>query len=210
MDATLINSRISEFNAEMQRLASEGDGRDLLAWTGEQLAVAAEELRNAPEGDRTALALYVMYVARPHISCLYDADMPVDALATSLMVLMTCLLSKANPEEMPVGYVAYLQNLFVLATALANDHRILAVDTDGHLARIAAMLGALATATVKVMENYGLPRNFIETDAAIREDLSSLAPSELSFGGKPIEATMALDIAADAVARLKALDPEIV
>lgn len=207
MDIAQLNERISAFKAEMQRLAEKGDGRDLLAWTGEQLAAAAEELRRSAPDDRTAMALYVMYVSRPHISCLYDAGMPLDALATGLMVLMSCLVQKADPEQMPSGYVAYLQNLFVLATALASNSQLLAADPDGHLGRIAAMLGALEAATVEAMP--ALPQQFLDTDAAIRAEINELAPSERTFDGLPVTATMALDIAADSISRLKSLGLEM-
>lgn len=207
MDIAQLNERISAFKAEMQRLAEKGDGRDMLAWTGEQLAAAAEELRKSAPDDRTAMALYVMYVSRPHISCLYDAGMPLDALATGLMVLMSCLVQRVDPAQFPSGYVAYLQNLFVLATALASNPQLLATDPDGHLGRIAAMLGTLEVATVETMS--GLPQQFLDTDAAIRAEIDELAPSERTFDGHPVTATMALDIAADSISRLKSLGLEM-
>lgn len=208
METAQLNERIEAFKAEMQRLADRGDGRDLLAWTGEQLAAAAEDLRRSAPDDRTAMALYVMYVSRPHISCLYDAGMPLDALATGLMVLMSCLVQRVDPAQFPTGYVAYLQNLFVLATALAGNPQLLAADPDGHLGRIAAMLGTLEVATVEAMPGV-LPRTFLETDAAIRAEIDELAPSERTFDGRPVTATMALDIAADSISRLKSLGLEM-
>lgn len=120
MGVNEVSSRVAAFNAEIRTLAERGDGRDIMAWTGEQLAAAAEALRQAEEPDRAAEAIYVMYVSKPHVGCLFDAGMPIDALATALMVIMTCLMAKVNPEEIPVAYKAYLEFTRDLAAAAAE------------------------------------------------------------------------------------------
>ena len=47
MGVNEVSSRVAAFNAEIRTLAERGDGRDIMAWTGEQLAAAAEALRQA-------------------------------------------------------------------------------------------------------------------------------------------------------------------
>ncbi len=164
MGVNEVSSRVAAFNAEIRTLAERGDGRDIMAWTGGQLAAAAEALRQAEEPDRAAEAIYVMYVSKPHVGCLFDAGMPIDALATALMVIMTCLMAKVNPEEIPVAYKAYLEFTRDLAAAAAE------AVPDEHLQIIESRLTSLIDGTV--------------------------AP------------TQALDIAADAISRLKALGLE--
>lgn len=203
-----MRGRLQAFNAELQRLAEAGDGRDVLAWTGEELARAAEDLRKSAVDDRSAYGVLVFYVAGPHIGALYDAGMGLEALATSSMVLMTCLIEKVDPEKIPAIYTSTLQGTFAIASALADDPSLAMRDPDGHLVRIAAMYGALACATADRIGPDNLPEQICAADADIRSYIASLPPDMLTFGGKQISATMALDIAADATARLKALGVE--
>jgi len=203
-----LQGRLQSFNAELQRLAQAGDGRDILAWTGEELARAAEDLRKSDIEDRQAFGVVVLYVSGPHISALYDAGMGLEALATSSMVIMTCLIEKVDPEKIPAIYTSTLQNTFAIASALANDPALAMRDNDGHLPRIAAMYGALACATVDRIGYDNIPDRLLAADADIRREIASLPSEMLTFDGKEISATMAIDIAADATARLKALGVE--
>ncbi len=203
-----MRGRLQAFNAELRRLAEAGDGRDILAWTGEELARAAEDLRQSAIEDRSAYGVLVLYVSGPHVSTLYDAGMGLEALATASMVLMTCLIEKVDPEKIPSIYTSTLQSTFAIASALANDPSIAMSDRDGHLPRIAAMYGALANATVDRIGADNLPEQLCAVDAEIRSEISSYPKEMKTFGGKAISATMALDIAADATARLKALGVE--
>lgn len=200
-----MRGRLQTFNAELQRLVQAGDGRDILAWTGEELAQAAEDLRKSAEKDRSAFGMLMLYIAGPHIAALYDAGMGIEALATSSMVLMTCLIERINPEEIPTIYISTLQTTYATAAALANDPALAMRDPDGHIARIAAMYGAIACATVDRIGTDNLPGQLCAADDDIRRDIASLPPDMLTFDGKKIGATMALDIAADASARLHSL-----
>lgn len=208
MSASDIRERLQAFNDELQRLAQAGDGRDILAWTGEELARAAEDLRKSDIEDRSAFGVVLLYVSGPHVSALYDAGMGLEAIATSSMVIMTCLIEKVDPEKIPVIYTSTLQGTFAIASALANDPTLAMRDHDRHLPRIAAMYGALATATVDRIGAENLPDQLLAADADIRRDITSYPTEMLTFDGKKISATMALDIAADATARLKALGVE--
>lgn len=205
MPAEDIHGRLQAFNAELRRLAAAGDGRDILAWTGEELARAAEDLRKSAPYDRSAYGVLVLYVAGPHTGALFDAGMGLEALATSSMVLMTCLIEKVDPDKIPTIYTSTLQSTFATAAALADDPTLAMRDPDGHLARIAAMYGALCCATVDRIGAANLPEQICAADAGIRGHIESLPPHMLTFDGKKIGATMALDIAADATARLKSL-----
>lgn len=193
--------RAAAFNDEMMRLADAGNGRDILAYTGEELARVAEELRKATAEELGATAAMLLYVARAHVSALYDAGMATDALATSLMVLMTILMARVDPEEIPMVYLSYLQNLCFLAADTSIEAESTGIDPEGHLSAITSMVVTLATATAQAFDADKLSPRIVD----IGKRIAAEAAEPATLNGRPITATMAIDVAADALARLRTM-----
>ena len=203
-----VEALLIQYKEELTALIGNGDGRDILAWTGERLAAAAESYRVADEASRPAGALYLIFVADTHLRCLYDAGMYLDMLGTALMVLMTVLMGRLNPSDIPMGYIAYVQKVHTIAAGVADDRSLMASDPDGHLFKIVGMTAALAAATYRTLAPQGLGGRLAATNSEIEALLATLPDSETTLDDKKITATMALDVAADSLARLHALGLE--
>lgn len=193
----MSNEVLDSFFKEYTTLR-QADNADTVAWTGMQLAAASERLRECAIELRAQRAAEMLVIARAHTAALQDSDMPLEALATNVVALLTVIVARANPEDLASPYLLMLQETAVLATAMAMQARI--DDPDGHLNTIAGKLAALSRATLHAFQDITtIPSQATIADAMLADAIPALdAPSDVT-------ATMAIDILADSAARLNAL-----
>ena len=190
----------------MQRMAAVAPG-DMLRWTGEELARAAERLRTAPEADRPLRAEEMLVTAHHHIQALADAGMADQALATSLLAPLTVIMSHVSPEAIPVPYCHSL----ALAAMAATDY-FGTQQTSGAADMAAAIAGAvtaLFAATVRAYSAGGaIPEQLVTLAGQLTEVAKANDTYTATFDGHEIVPTMAIDILVDSLNRLRSLGVE--
>lgn len=190
----------------MERMATVAPG-EMLRWTGEELARAAERLRTAPESDRPLRAEEMLVTAHHHIQALADAGMADQALATSMLAPLTVIMSHVSPESIPVPYCHSLALAAMAAMDYLGTHQ-----TSGAADMAAAIAGAvtgLFAATVRAYSSGGaIPAQLVTLSVQLTEVSKANDTYTGTFAGHEIVPTMAIDILVDSLNRLRSLGVE--
>ena len=175
---------------------------DLLRWTGEELAMAAERLRSADATELTLRAEELLVTAHHHIQCLAEGNMPDQALATSLLAPLTVIMSRVNPEDIPVPYC---HSLAVAAMASA-DYFGMQHSSEG-LNTAASIYGSVTGLLVSTVKSYSAKTALPSALVSLSEHLSDASKAQDaytdSFSGHKIVPTMAIDILVDSLNLLR-------
>lgn len=177
------------------------DGTDLraaIADSGEALARAAENLRRQPDSDALGALLPA---AMCHQRLLCAAGAYAQAFATGIMALLTLFRTgRYVPDNDAAAYLETLLLTGVAASAAAQQ----APDAFAaeHYAAIDAELGPLMLASYKALApKASLPPHIAQPLAMLEQWVDPAA----TFQGRPVAATMAVDILYDIASRLAAL-----
>lgn len=174
------------------------DLRAAIADSGEALARAAGRL-SADAGSEALGAVLPAALAHQRLLCAAGAY--ADAFATGVMALLTLFRTgRYVPDDDAAAYLEELLTMGVAASVAAQQapDRFAA----DHYAAIDAELGPLMLASYRAMgDKATLPPHIAQPLASLADWVEPGA----TFGGKPIEATMAVDILYDIAARLAAL-----
>ena len=194
---------LDNFHPELQKIQQDGDQELVLRWTGEQLAMAGERLKKAKPDERAARGAELLVIAHPHVDALEAVGMAGQALATQAMAILTVLMSKVNPEEMPQLYMRSLEQLCMCAAILTSS---LQNDTVVQAVQIAAQCFGLFIATAhSYMPRFGAPDDLRRLYDQLRHQSAQAGESVTHFQGHRIVPQLAADILADTLARLKSM-----
>ncbi len=203
-----MNSKeiLDEYYKNLETISADGDQEAVLRWTGEQLALAGERLKASSPEDVVARASELLVITRPHVEALHSVGMAGDALATQALALLTALMGKANPEDMPQLYMRSLESLCMCAamyTSTLQDSRV------AQASQIAAQCFGLFVATAhSYMPRFGAPDDLRLLYDKLRRQAQQAGEEVTHFRGNIIVPQMAVDILADSLSRLRALGVE--
>ncbi len=177
---------------------SKDDIRDRLADSGEALAIAA---RSFADGKLTAPKFFAATAV--HMSMLDASGQAPEAFATGVMAVLTAFRMRFDPTAYPAEYLTMLLRLGIDG-AMAQQTAAMSGDSFAleHYQAIDSELGPLMLASYIALDGSGiLPAQFCQPF----EQLKNWTDSSATFQGKPIRATMALDILYDIASRLAAM-----
>lgn len=166
-------------------------------WSGEELAKADAALRHAASsGGATPLdAEDFLFVADAHIACLGELNLDMEALGTVAMALVNILRTGVQPPQIRQSYIMMLLKAVHYAYKLHMESGDVAVADS--VESILSQQAALFIASYDEFMGENAQNRFLE--------IRALVPEGYTFFGRKVVPTLAIDIFADTLARLYAL-----
>ncbi len=199
---------LEKFNTEFAEINAQGGLQLALRWSGEQLAQAGERLRKANDADRQARGAELLVIAGAHIATLSEAQLDPDAFATQAMAVLTVIMERVDPEKMASLYLGCLQMLCIMGARWLYGVKGDADIMQG-MTIMSEVYGLFLATAHNFMPRFGASDDMKKFYDHLRHITADNAEEIRLFRGMPLQPTMAADVLADILARLRALGVEL-